>query len=374
MTEKRVAEILVNIGVLRGIDGATCRNDTNSATIGIQNRLLRCTAFAGIEMSKTACSEHPKRLVLVGHLAYAAQIHHTLVGDGVVAAVTGIVHIQRTILQKVVELVLCQRVALARCIGLLWVGIEIDLIDDEIGVLAAHTLGSCLCHTGMQIVVTIIGKENKLLFPFARVGVFDISNQLIHHLLRLRFGGDGKTPDTNIHATLRVAFALVVVEESKIVVGGVSLGLDGGVLRLVGEQRVLARCGQQLAVVESAVTHQTEPTRLAVAACATVVEHFHQPTIRRGIGGTAGELVIDLLIGNNRPCDGLFLLVRLCEPSSLGDQKIGADDNIVDISKCVQVLVANAANNGRRKPTAAIGIDGDVFLYLALVAALKGKR
>ncbi len=362
---------MVDIRVLRGIHRAVRRNDTNRAAIGVEHRLFGRAALAGVEMGKTAGGEHPKRLVLVGHLADTAQVHHALVGDGIVAAMAGVVEIERAVLEQVVQLVLGQRVALAGGIGLLRVRIEIDLVDNKVGVLATHALRTGFRHACMEVVVAIVGQENELLLPSTRIGVLNIGDELVYHRECFGLRGNRKASDTDIHTALRVAFTLVVVEKSEIVVGGVSSRLDRGVLGLIGEQRVLTRGGQELAVVERAIAHQTEPTRLAVAARAAVVEHLHQPTIGCGVRRAAGELVINLLVGNNRPRDGFFLLVRLRQASGLGNQKIGADDNVIDISEGVQILVADTSDHGGGKPTAAIGIDGNVFLYLRLVAALE---
>ena len=284
MSEKGIAEISVDIGVLRSINGTSSRDDADGTTVGVEDSLFCRTAFARVEMGETACSQHPECLVGIGHTLYAFEVHHTLVGDGIVAAMSGVVHIECSVLEQVIQLVFRQRITLARGIHFLRVCIEVDFIDHKVRVLPAYALCTLFRHTCMEVVVAVVSQENQLVLPFAETIVLHISDQLIHHLLRFCNRVYRQTTDTDVHASLCIALALVVVEKTEIVVAGVCLGLHGGVLGLVGEQGVLSRSGKQFAVVERTIAHQQKPTRLFAAACTAVVEHLHQPAVCRSIG------------------------------------------------------------------------------------------
>ena len=107
-------------------------------------------------------------------------------------------------------------------------------------------------------------------------------------MLRLLHSAHRQTPYTYVHAPVGVALALAIVKKTEIVIGGVCLGLYGGVLGLVGEERVLSAIAAQFAIVVGAISHKQEPTRFLNAAtivCA-VIEHFHNPTESGSIRST----------------------------------------------------------------------------------------
>ena len=186
-------------------------------------------------------------------------------------------------------------------------------MNGEIKVLLTHAFCTLFCHTGMQPVVPVIGKEDELGFPFAQILVVHVAYRLVHHLLRLRHGIHRQTTNADIHTPVGVAFTLGVVKETEIVIGRVCLGLYGRVLRLVSKKCVLTAIAAQFAVIVGAVAHKQKPTRFLNTAIlvSAVIEHLHHPTISGGIGSSRRELVVGLLVGYNRPCYAVYLLMGL---------------------------------------------------------------
>ena len=203
-----------------------------------------------------------------------------------------------------------------------------------------------------------------------------VAYRLVHHLLRLLHSAHRQTPYTYVHAPVGVALALAIVKKTEIVIGRVCLGLYGRVLRLVSKKCVLTAIAAQFAVIVGAVAHKQKPTRFLNTAVfvSTVIEHLHHPTISGGIGSSRRELVVGLLVGYNRPCYPVYLLMRLRQLGSLGNKLLRANNHVVDILKRMHILIVDATHHVGEQPVTAVGVHCDIFLNTRLIIPHKGER
>ena len=221
----------------------------------------------------------------------------------------------------------------------------------------------------MRTSFTIVGKVHDTVFPFARILIVHVANNLIDHLLRLFGRANWQTSYTDIHGSGGIIIAFGVIQETEIVVGGIAFHFVEGVFRLVGKQQGRTGVRQQFAVIKRTMTHQQQPSRFGVYVIRTIVEHLHQPAVSCSIRRTGGELIIDLLGVHDCPCDTLFRLMRFSKLSS--DTLIPriADDDIVDILESMQILVRYIANYSSTHPRATVGIDSYVLVNTIFLRA-----
>ena len=168
----------------------------------------------------------------------------------------GVVEEQYSILQKVVQFRLCERITLTRGIDFLWICVQVNLIDYKVKILFANTFCPFFRYTGMQSVITIVGEEYELCLPLTHVFVAHISYGLVDHVLRLFYGVGRQSAHAYVHSAIGVALSLAIVQETEIVIRGICLGLHIGVLGLVGEKFIISTHPHQFAVVESAIAEQ----------------------------------------------------------------------------------------------------------------------
>ena len=169
---------------------------------------------------------------------------------------TRIIEEEHTFFEHRVYFVLSNRITLTAGIHLLRISIEEHFRNDEVRVLQTNEFCTRLCRFCMRTSFTIVGKVHDTVFPFARILIVHVANNLIDHLLRLFGCTNRQTSYTDIHGSRSVIIAFGVIQETEIVVGGVAFHFIKRVLRLVGKQQGRTGVRQQFAVIKRTMTHK----------------------------------------------------------------------------------------------------------------------
>ena len=219
------------------------------------------------------------------------------------------------------------------------ISIQIDLVHHKRHVPQPHTLCCQVGDAGVQVAVAVIGNEHQLLMPLARILVAHIRCNLLCHCLGCCSTRYRQSPYAYIHPAINIRCALIVIQESEIIVRRVGFGLYLAVHCLIRQQGVWPGSGHEFAVVVAAVAEQQQPFRFLLRVLSAVVKHLHDPAVSRSVRRTGRELVIHLLVGNNSCGDGVVLLMGVSNNRCCRYKLLGTNDNKVNVAQRVQVLV-----------------------------------
>ena len=169
---------------------------------------------------------------------------------------TRVIEEEYALFEHRVYFVLSNRITLSAGIHLLRISVKEHFRDDEVRVLQTNEFCTRLCRFCMRTSFTIVGKVHDTVFPFARILIVHVANNLIDHLLRLFGCTNRQSSYTDIHGSGGIIIAFGVIQETEIVVGGVAFHFVEGVLCLVGKQQGRTGVRQQFAVIERTMSHQ----------------------------------------------------------------------------------------------------------------------
>ena len=206
--------------------------------------------------------------------------------------------------------------------------------------LAGHGIG--IAHVAVGVAVVAHHADGVLPCPGA--GVLNIADALVDHGL----GGIGRAHGEASHGHVGLvadehAAALIVVHQTEVVVGNIAVNLAEGVLALIAQQEivggiVLPARGKH-PVVPGTVAEEQQVAGHILVALRTVVEHLQVAAVGIGIGGAAGELVVEFVGGNDIHAQRVLLAVILCQTLCLCQELLRCGDDDDHIGRCVGMVV-----------------------------------
>ena len=228
------------------------------------------------------------------------------------------------------------------------VGIPVDLLDVEIGVVAGydvvgHSVG--LEHVDVALaVVAVVAYEADDVLPVTTVVVPTVAYNLVDHHLSLGERACWKTADTDVGQVAACqADALALVEHAEEVVADVALSGAERVLALEAEQEIVGRqadpVGAGHAVVPGAVAEEQQVAWHVGLGCGSVGEHLQVSAVGIGIGGAAGKLIEQLVGRDDAHAQRVHRFVKLLKTLCLCYKVLGSGDDNHQVGRAVGVMV-----------------------------------
>ena len=281
--------------------------------------------------------------------------YHLLVTETVGDAVTAIVHDEGSLLHLLLHESRHVRIAVARRGGGTLVGVPVYLLDVEGGIhLLGHADGS-IGLTHVHVAVAVVAHEAERVLPVAGIAVLHIVVYLIDQNLGLLFGTSRQTAYAHVgFVALGQASSLAFIEQAEIVVADVAVGGAVGVFTLVAEQEVVGRAlgpvDSEHAVVPGTIAEEQQIAGHVGLGLGTIVEHLQIAAIGVGIGGSAAELVKELVGRHDAHSQGIVLLVQLLQPLGLSTHFLrrGNDDDHIGSLVGMMILIGDAIDQLRR--------------------------
>ena len=207
-------------------------------------------------------------------------------------------------------------VSVARGGGDTRIGIPHHLLRLVAGVVGGHYIRDVVGIVHVTVGVAVVAEDGNDILPTSGIGILHIVDGLVGEGLRVVDGRDGEAAYGEVEFVGRHGVdALAVVEQAIEAVVDDTVHLVVGVFALIAEQQVVggkaAAVGGEQAVVPLAVAEEKKVLGHVGLACGAVVEHLHIAPVGIGIGGAAGELVVDFVGGYDAHAHGVALLVHL---------------------------------------------------------------
>ena len=172
---------LVDDTVVVGINGAGGTKEGNSAAIVVVHGQLAKVLFLSVEGHDIARGGNPQGQVQGHALGEELLLDGLLVGHDIDGAMAGVVHHQSTTLHLLTNELLYLGIAIACGGGLAGIGVPIDLLLVERGIIGSHDLCHSLSILHVAVVVAIVTQDADGVLPRGSMVVGAIVNNLIDH-------------------------------------------------------------------------------------------------------------------------------------------------------------------------------------------------
>ena len=269
----------------------------------------------------------------------------------------GIVHDECALLLVLLHELRHLGIAIARRRRLARVGIPHHFLDEIAGVALVCLDGGIVDVAHVGIAIAVVAHEHEGVLPGAGILVFGIADDLVHHHLCIALRRHGEAADGHIGQSggslIGIAAGgkgFAVVEHAEELIADVAVGLAERVVALEAEQVVVGRglspVAGEHAVIPCAVAEEQQEAWLVGLGLGTVVEHLQIPLVGGGIGGSAGELVVEFVGRYDAHAQTVMSAVELGQPLGLRTQRLRGrnDDDHVNGAVAMQVLIGDVIN------------------------------
>ena len=204
------------------------------------------------------------------------------------------------------------------------------------------------------VIDKIVGNKQYVVAPWAVVGIVDIVEEFVH----IAFGFLDRIARDSTHSNPEQIGCYissgVVVEHSEEVVTHIAVILIVACVRFIGKYCTIA-LGENLAVVVAASTKHEQVLELVLVS---VIEHLAHESNTHGIGGSARELVENILLVEHMHNHVVVDAVHISNALGLRQKGLASDDYHVGGWHAVYVLVFYRFKSSYRLKRLA-GIESD---------------
>ena len=243
-------------------------------------------------------------------------------------SVAGIVHDECALLLVLLHELCHLRIAITRRRRLARVGVPHHFLDEIAGMALVGFNGGIVDVAHVGIAIAVVAHKDESVLPGAGILVFAIADDLVHHHLCIALRRHGEAAYGHIGQSGGPFVGIVtsgegfaIVEHAEELIADVAVGLAERVVALEAEQVVVGRglspVAAEHAVIPCAVAEEQQEARFVGLGFGTVVEHLQIALVGGGIGGSAGELVIELIGRHNAHAQTVMGAVELGQPLGL---------------------------------------------------------